>query len=94
MQEKDKLQLLSCLCGLLGADNPTTIKESNHESPFSIGESLFIRTVTYHLTGKVVGIKVIAGTAFLVLEQAAWIADSGRFTQAINNGTLSEVAYV
>lgn len=55
--------------------------------PFEIGKSYFIRTVTYHLVGKVTAIK----SGFLVLQEASWIADSGRFTQAIKNGTLSEI---
>jgi hypothetical protein len=45
--------------------------------PFEIGGEYFIRTVTYHLTGRV---KNIVGK-FLVLEDAAWIADSGRFSE-------------
>lgn len=57
------------------------------DSPFQVGQCWFFRTVTYHLTGR---IKEINGH-FLKLECAAWIADSGRFMQAINNGTLSEV---
>lgn len=52
-----------------------------------VGKAFFFRTVTYHLTGRVV--RVIGN--LLVLEDAAWIADSGRFMQAINAGTLSEV---
>lgn len=52
-----------------------------------VGQKLFIRTVTYHLTGKVV--KRMG--AFIQLEDAAWIADSGRFSQAIKEGTLNEV---
>jgi len=52
-----------------------------------VGKKLFIRTVTYHLTGKV---KKIVGN-FLVLEDAAWIADSGRFMSAIKDGVLNEV---
>ena len=52
-----------------------------------IGQKLFIRTVTYHLTGKV---EKIVGQ-FLVLSKAAWIADCGRFQQAIKDGTLDEV---
>ena len=58
-----------------------------NELPFEVGKSYFIRTVTYHLTGKV---KTIVGK-FLVLEDAAWIADSGRFSNAIKKGTLNEV---
>lgn len=52
-----------------------------------VGQELFIRTVTYHMTGKVV--KRMG--AFIQLEDAAWIADSGRFNEAIKDGTLSEV---
>jgi hypothetical protein len=52
-----------------------------------IGKQLFIRTVTYHLTGRV---KARIGK-FFHLEDAAWIADSGRFEQAIKDGELDEV---
>ena len=52
-----------------------------------IGKKLFIRTVTYHLTGKAV--KRIGN--FFHLKEAAWIADSGRFEQAIKDGELNEV---
>lgn len=52
-----------------------------------VGKAYFFRTVTYHLTGRV---KRVIGN-FLVLEDAAWVADSGRFMQAIKNGELKEV---
>ncbi len=52
-----------------------------------VGQKLYIRTVTYHCTGKVV--KRMG--AFIQLETAAWIADSGRFNEAIGKGTLNEV---
>ena len=57
------------------------------DCPFEIGKSYFIRTVTYHLVGKV---KSVIGS-FLILSDASWVADSGRFMQAIKNGTLNEV---
>ncbi len=60
------------------------------ELPFEIGEKYFIRTVTYFATGKV---KRITGN-FLELEDAAWIADTGRFNEAIAKGVLSEVESV
>lgn len=60
---------------------------SNTNVPFEIGEKYFIRTVTYFATGKV---KRITGN-FLELEDAAWIADTGRFNEAISKGVLSEV---
>lgn len=53
-----------------------------------IGKKFYFRTVTYHVTGRVVG---IIGGNIVQLEDAAWIADSGRFMQAIKDGVLSEV---
>ena len=52
-----------------------------------VGEKFFFRTVTYHLTGRV---KKVRGS-IVELENAAWIADSGRFMQAIKEGVLNEV---
>jgi len=47
----------------------------------------FIRTVTFHLVGKVVR----RVGQFLVLKDASWVADSGRFMQALRSGELAEV---
>ena len=55
--------------------------------PFVAGSAWFIRTVTYHLVGVVTG----RYEHFLTLKDASWVADSGRFTQAIKEGKLSEV---
>lgn len=55
--------------------------------PYKIGKNYFIRTVTHHLTGRLV--KVTSNE--LVLEDAAWIADDGRFHKALKDGELSEV---
>jgi hypothetical protein len=52
-----------------------------------IGKSWFIRTVTYHLVGKIT--KRVGG--FFQLADASWVADSGRFMDAIKKGTLNEV---
>ena len=52
-----------------------------------VGEKFFFRTVTYHMTGRV---KKVIGN-ILELENAAWIADSGRFMNAIKEGKLNEV---
>jgi hypothetical protein len=62
------------------------------KSAFSIGEKVFIRTVTHYLTGEITNIsETIAGLGFLELKDAAWIADTGRFMNAIENGALDEV---
>jgi len=52
-----------------------------------IGKKFFFRGVTYHLLGRV---KRKVGS-FLVLEDASWIADSGRFMQTIMDGVVKEV---
>jgi len=64
------------------------LQENIEELQDLVGKAWFFRTVTYHMTGRVV--KIVAGQ-FLVLEEAAWIADSGRFADAIKTGELSEV---
>jgi len=55
--------------------------------PFEIGKSYLIRTVTYHAVGRV---SSVCGD-FLVLSDASWVADSGRFAAALKSGDLNEV---
>ncbi len=52
-----------------------------------VGDKVFIRTLTYHYTGEVVEDNGI----FIALKDCAWIADSGRFNEAISKGTLNDV---
>lgn len=52
-----------------------------------VGEKVFIRTVTYHSVGKVVSCE----GGLLKLEDASWIACSGRFSNTIKDGDLEEV---
>lgn len=54
---------------------------------FEIGKSYLIRTVTMTQTGRVVAIT----DSDIKLEDAAWIADTGRFHTALMTGTLEEV---
>ena len=60
------------------------------ELPFEVGQTWLIRTVTFAVTGRV---KAIKGK-FLVLNEAAWIADTGRFSECIETGSPSEVEAV
>jgi hypothetical protein len=55
-----------------------------------VGKRFFIRTVTYHCVGEVT--KRMG--AFIELKNASWVADSGKFSTAIKDGTLSEVEVV
>jgi hypothetical protein len=52
-----------------------------------INKNVFVRTVTMNYTGKLVA--VTGGR--IVLEDAAWIADSGRFSEALKTSVLVEV---
>lgn len=54
---------------------------------FEIGKCYFIRTVTLYQVGRVVAIS----GQFLKLEDASWIADTGRFSAALKSGEFSEI---
>ena len=52
-----------------------------------VGEAVFIRTVTFYYTGRLVD----ENSEYLVIEKAAWIADTGRWSTALASGELNEV---
>ena len=58
-----------------------------NDSHWKIGETYFIRTVTHHLTGLLVAVT----PQELVIKDAAWIADDGIFSKAMETGEFSEV---
>lgn len=64
--------------------NPQTQAVSN---PWRVGEIYQIRTVTFIYTGRLVAIH----PQELVLVDAAWIADTGRFSDACKTGEYSEI---
>ena len=55
--------------------------------PFEIGAIYLIRTVTMIDTGRVVA----ASKQWIVLEDAAWIADTGRFSDALKKCEFNEI---
>jgi len=54
---------------------------------WKVGASYFIRTVTNYYTGRLMRVT----DKELELEDAAWIADTGRFHDALKTGELKEV---
>ena len=56
-------------------------------APYEVGKNYLIRTVTMILTGRVVSV----GPQEIVLTDAAWIADTGRYAGAVANAEFSEV---
>lgn len=59
----------------------------SNKSPYEIGKKYFIRTITHYLTGRVVYVT----DQEIVIEDAAWIADTGRYSNALENASLKEV---
>lgn len=66
----------------------TTKKVSVENTIFKKGSTVFIRTVTHHLVGEIAAV----GKTEIVFKTGTvmWIADSGRFTQALKTGVFSE----
>ncbi len=55
--------------------------------PYHVGEKYFIRTVTHYFTG----ILEAVYEHELVINSAAWIADTGRFNRMLKDGSMNEV---
>ena len=55
--------------------------------PWRVGEIYLIRTVTTYMLGRVVAV----GEHEIELEDAAWVACTGRFSNAMKTGDLDEV---
>ena len=58
------------------------MNENNHS--FEVGQTYLIRTVTLHYTGRLVKIT----ETDVVLEEAAWIASTGRYHECLRDGLL------
>lgn len=57
------------------------------DGPYRVGAGYLVRTVTHYYTGRLVAVYPLE----LVFDRAAWIADTGRWTQAVATGSLNEV---
>ena len=55
--------------------------------PFKVGENYLIRTVKMTLVGRLDAVH----DAEFVLSSASWVADTGRFYDALKTGSLNEV---
>ena len=61
--------------------------QSDKPHPYKIGECYCVRTVTMIQTGRLVEVF----DQELVLDEAAWIADTGRFNKFLKGQTVNEV---
>ena len=71
------LKQIAAMCNANPTDN----------SAWEIGKVYLIRTVTHIQTGRLIAVT----PSELVLEDAAWIADTGRFSGALASADFSEV---
>jgi len=55
------------------------------------GKNVFVRTITHYYTGVLAGQIDGQHMTWLELTDAAWIADTGRFSDALATGSLEEV---
>ena len=60
---------------------------SPEASPLKVGNAVFLRTVTNYFTGRIVALS----DKEIVIEEAAWVAYTGRFATALEKGTFDEV---
>ena len=65
---------------------PKKTVSAKTELPFGVGDAILIRTVTMIQVGRV---RTIAPD-FIVLDDAGWVADTGRFSAALTSGALNE----
>lgn len=63
------------------------VDEPQSDDMWTVGKKYFIRTVTMHLVGKLIKIT----DKEMLLEDASWIADSGRFHDALKTGEFDEI---
>lgn len=85
-------EVRSLLSLLRDAAKPTQVPTAREARPaflslIEVGQCYLIRTVTMAYTGRVLEIT----DSEIRLGEAAWIADTGRYADALSKGTLGEV---
>ena len=63
------------------------INGNQESTPYEVGKNYFVCTVTRYFTGHLIAIYKNE----LVFDQAAWIADTGRYSDALKSGLFSEI---
>lgn len=51
-----------------------------------LNKNVFVRTATHYHTGRLISV----ADGFLMLDEASWIADTGRFNDFLKNGNYKE----
>lgn len=69
------------------SENMQEVSIDGEKQPYVIGRNYYIRTVTHHYVGQLNSIY----RGELVLSNASWISDSGRWKDALESGELDEI---
>ena len=64
-------------------------KDHDPKELFTIGAAYLIRTVTHYQVGRVT--LVDEDNGFVFLKGSSWVADTGRWSNALNTGKFNEV---
>lgn len=83
--KKIEEQLVKTMLGQISG--AATVVGGQQQHPYKIGSTYLIRTVTMFDTGVLVAVHEHE----LVLKDAAWIADTGRFSDALKKTEFNEV---
>ena len=62
---------------------------NSSETAYKLGQSYLFRTVTHYWVGKIVSIYENE----VVLENASWVADTGRFSECLSSGFPENAEY-
>ena len=78
---------IETIVAIVKAMSPSADPSSDDNSHWPIGGNMMIRTVTHIVTGKIVKVT----SSEIVVTDAAWIADTGRYAGAVASGDFGEV---
>lgn len=68
------------------AEQALAVLGGSESHPYRIGQSYFVRTLTYHYTGRIVRVT----DKELVLSESAWIPESGRWAECLRTGVVEK----
>jgi len=68
-------------------DQLKAVVVEKRDGAWTIGKNYIVRTVTMMITGRLIHLD----DHEMVFQDAAWVADSGRFADALKSGKLNEV---
>lgn len=86
MSKGEVMDIENLTLGQLREIQATVGAKTSAKHPFKNGEKYFIRTATYFHLGR---LKELCGK-WIILEDASWIADTGRFYDFLKDGKCNE----